>query len=183
MAKKQEDGIEWKKELSVSPQDMIDFMLIIANSGEQNLNNVSVKVNLPRDVIYKNQLKLDGSGISGDVVSGITISNLSAKGIKTITFAGQVNQEKFIDFGTTQIDMIASVNAENLSASDPIVLKLEKFSKTPIGDISMIASIKGILKGWLWWIALVLFVLIALFLGGFYLLFFLIRRRRGLEGL
>ena len=121
--------------------------------------------------------------MSGDVVSGIIISTLPTKGIKTITFSGQVNQEKFIDFGKTQIDLIASVSAKNLSASDSIVLKLEKFSKMPIGDASMIASIKGILKSWLWWIALVLFVLIALFLGGFYLLFFLIRKRRGLETL
>lgn len=183
LSKKQKNGIEWKKELFVSPQDMIDFMLIIANNGEQNLENIFVKVNFPSDIIYKNQLKLDGNNISGDPVSGIAISNLPTKGIKTITFSGQVNQEKFIDFGTTQINMIASVNAQNLSASDSIVLKLEKFAKTPIGNANMIASIKDILKGWLWWIALVLFALIALFLGGFYLLFFLIRKRRGLETL
>jgi len=42
----------------------------------------------------------------------------------------------------------------------------------------MIAALKDILKGWLIWLLLILLGIVALFMAGFYLLFWLVKKRR-----
>ncbi len=181
LGKKEKNGAEWKEEFIANPQDMVDLLMIISNNGEEALNNVSIKVDLPKELIYKNNLKIDGASLSGDISSGIVLASLAPKSIKTLTFKGQIVQEKLIDLPKTDIGLIASANVQNLSASDSATIKFGKFASLPTGEANALAALKSMLKGWLIWTAVAIFSVLALFIAGFYFLFWMIKKRKEVE--
>jgi len=106
------------------PSEVLEFQLIIsAGSGVQNL---VVKDFLPAKIsLRQNSLKIDGVLTSGDIVSGISLGNLSAGQTKTITFLADVAPPDKFSFGETKLVNMATIywNGNSLSDSATIVVK------------------------------------------------------------
>ncbi|MCD5396217.1 MAG: DUF11 domain-containing protein [Candidatus Pacebacteria bacterium] len=180
LGKLEKEPREWRDEVEVEPEDIVDFLIVISNNGETTLKNLNVKIDLPSQIQYLNEAKSEGQFLLGDLENGVEIGEMPPKTIKTITFKGKILSREFLG-DQNSFETLAHISADNLSATDPVrfVLKGPFAAKGLKG--AMIAALKDILKGWLIWPLLILFGIVALFLAGFYLLFWLIRKRREKE--
>lgn len=176
LAKKGENTTQWREEITeLDENESIDFLLIVSNKGEEKLDNVSVQVILPEEIVYEDALDVQGQYYTGDINSGLNIGDLNPGDIRTISFKGRTARK----IERAKVDVLATVSGDNLSASDNIVLRFKEslFARAAVGG-----TIIGTLAGyWYIWLLLGLILLLLLFVGGFYLLYYLIKRRQEKE--
>jgi uncharacterized repeat protein (TIGR01451 family) len=106
------------------PLEVLEFQIIV-NSGS-GAQNVVVKDVLPDKIsIRKDSLKIDGVLTSGDIVSGISLGNLGANQIKTITFLADIAPSNQFSFGETNLINTATIywNGNSISDSATIIIK------------------------------------------------------------
>jgi uncharacterized repeat protein (TIGR01451 family) len=106
------------------PSEVLEFQIIV-NSGS-GAQNVVVKDILPDRVsIRSNSLKIDGILTSGDIVSGISLGNLGANRMKTITFLADIAPSNQFSFGETNLINTATIywNENSISDSATIIVK------------------------------------------------------------
>jgi len=106
------------------PSEVLEFQIVIhAGSGVQNL---IVKDILPEKITLRpNSLKIDGISTSGDIVSGISLGNLSPNQTKTITFLADIAPANQFSFGQTNLTNTATIywNGNSLSDTTTIIVK------------------------------------------------------------
>ncbi|MBZ9569410.1 hypothetical protein KJA16_00625 [Patescibacteria group bacterium] len=161
---------EWKEEFDIKPEEKSDFLIVVVNNSPEILNNVIVKAEIPQEIIYKGELKIDGVPYTGDIRDGIDTGSLSSNTIKTITFRGEMSPNELIDIEKTETEISGNVNVENLSVSDSVKITLErsgmwaKESGTWVATIGLM--LKSLLKMWYLW--LLLGLVLTLFSKKFY---------------
>jgi hypothetical protein len=174
LGKNSDSTDNWQESISTSPNTTVQFLLIFANNGDEALNNVLVSAAIPSEIISNNDVKIDGISYGGDIKSGVNLTTVASKGIKTITFSGKVAKAGDIDLSRTDIGFTANATAQTITANDYISVALSGARGTNVSS----ASISDILRGWLVWAAVILISIVLLLLGGFYLIFWLVRQRR-----
>lgn len=163
LGKKEKEPIQWLKNLDMNSGEGIDFLVVVTNGGQKTINDVIVKAEIPSEITYEGDLKIDGASSGGDLKTDINIGSLSAGIVKTISFRGKV-QSGEIKAGEKEV--IGIVKAENLSDSDSVKIVFKTQGKFPA--MGLLATIKFFTQKWYFWI---LAVLVFLFL------FFVIFRR------
>lgn len=170
LGKKETTPTEWKEEFDIKPEEKADFLIVIVNNGPEILNNIIVKAEIPQEIIYKGELKIDGIPYTGDIRDGIDTGSLSSNTIKTITFRGEMSPNELIDVEKTKTEISGNVNVANLSVSDSVKITLErsgmwaKESRTWVAAIGL--RLKSLLKMWYLW--LLLGLVLTLFSKKFY---------------
>ena len=157
LGKKENSSEEWKKDIKTAPGQRIDFLLIIANSSSENLDGVSVKVELPNEIIYRGNLKIGESSSEENISEGFNIGFLSSGAIETVSFKGEISSE----IEAEERYVVGSVNIENLSISDSTKVAFEK-PQEQLAAVAASFSLKELLKKWYFW-ALLIFGIIILF--------------------
>ncbi len=106
-------NLNWSNSVNASPSDVVQFSVVIASSSAQNITNLSVKDTLPTNLIYNNNLTLDGIPNSGNIISTMYIDNISPGQTRTITYQAQVAPVQNFSFGTTTL-------SDSVVVGDPI---------------------------------------------------------------
>ncbi len=148
--------------MDIKPGEKVDFLLVVANGGEGSLNDVVVKTELPEEIVYEGDLKVDGGANSGDIKAGVNIGSLPEGGVRIISFVGEA---KSVNIKAGEKEIVGIANAGNLSDSDSVKITFQK--STAVAGVGL-AAIKFFVQKWYFW---VLAVLLAIFL------FFTIFRR------
>jgi len=169
LGRKETDSAEFKKNISVSGNDKINFLIIVKNTSDKSLDNTSVKVDLTNNLKYDGNLKIDNIGSSENVVSGINIGNIS-KGIsKTISFSVLVSADGIT--GTAKVT--GNITSGKVTDSDSLTLSADSSqvatsnSNNNINTASLSGSlISNLVKGWYIW-GILLLILIFLFIAIF----------------
>ncbi len=177
LAKKGKNDTQWREELvDLDKNERVDFLIVVSNKGEEKLENVSIKIDLPPEVIYQDALDVQGEYYAGDINSGINIGNLDPGDIKTIAFVGKTSK----DISKARVSIVATVSGNGISASDNLILRFKEslFGKAAAGGSTIIGSLVG---HWYIWLLVGLLLLLAIFIGGFHLLYWLIKRRQEKE--
>jgi uncharacterized repeat protein (TIGR01451 family) len=100
--------------VSANPNETVSFSIQI-RAGDSALQNLVVKDTLPPKINYLGNLKIDGVNALGNIISGITISNLPANQTTTITFDAKIGEAGQFNLGqTTLINSVLVYN--NLAA-------------------------------------------------------------------
>ncbi len=162
LGKRQNEPLQWLKNLDIKPGEKVDFLLVVANGGEGSLNDVVVKTELPEEIVYEGDLKVDGGANSGDIKAGVNIGSLPEGGVRIISFVGEA---KSVNIKAGEKEIVGIANAGNLSDSDSVKITFQK--STAVAGVGL-AAIKFFVQKWYFW---VLAVLLAIFL------FFTIFRR------
>ncbi|MCX6724406.1 MAG: hypothetical protein NT155_04570 [Candidatus Staskawiczbacteria bacterium] len=118
------NGSTFANSTYANPSDMLMFMITLQTSGNQDIQNVVVRDSLPANLVYNNQLVVARSNntsnnYSGDIVSGINLSTISAGQTVTITYQAQLASAQSFSFGTTTLTNNVSVTSSN-STSSPV---------------------------------------------------------------
>ena len=118
----------WSSSISASPADVLMFMITIQATGNQNINNVTIRDVFPANLIYKNQLVVSGSNnYTGDINSLMSLGTISAGQIITITYQAQIASSQYFSYGTTTLNNSVSINSSesnsNSTSNVAIVVK------------------------------------------------------------
>jgi hypothetical protein len=111
-------GTGFVDQVSASPLDVVSFSITIS-AGSSQLDNLIVKETLPSQITWRSgTLRVDGSSVYGDIVSGYNLGSLSANQTRTITFDADVATAGNFVFGDTQLVNSVLVYNSSISSSD-----------------------------------------------------------------
>ena len=161
LGKREGSSSGWSKEIKTGSGRYIDFLLVAANKGKKDLNNVILKAEFPQGVVYKDDLKIAGSSPKGDLKSGLNLDSLSPGAIRTITFKGEISS----GIGSGKKDVVVRATGENLSVSDSLKISFNGLRKQ---EAAIGANLKLFLGKWYNWILTILgAVVLFYFMKGF----------------
>lgn len=156
LGKKEGDFLQWLKNLDLRSGENIDFLFVVKNNGENKIENVIVKAEMPEEIIYSGNLKIDGNSSAGDIKDGINLGSLDPNTVKTITFKGKI---KPVNLEEGEKEIVGKVNAGEFSDSDSLKINI----KTSRGVAAVgLGAIKFFVQQWYFWL-LVILVLAYLF--------------------
>ncbi|MDD2731956.1 MAG: hypothetical protein PHI53_02040 [Candidatus Pacebacteria bacterium] len=150
--KREQDPLEWKKDIGLGLREKVDILLSVLNNTTEDFDNVIVKADIPKEIIYKGELKIGDSQIEGDITEGINIGFLSANSEKRITFKGEVSPNAVLN---TKIELIGSARVADFLSSDSMNVAIEEMKKDE--------GVWGFIKKWYYLLILILLVLAFLF--------------------
>lgn len=158
-AKKDASSGQWDKTVQVAQNSSVYFMIAVNNNSGSEVDNVNISANIPSEISFLGNLKVNDVSISGDMVSGINIGALKTGESKSITFEGRTQS-----FGTKeQKQAEAKVTAGAATQSDALTLDFDSSkSAAAVSEAAEKSGIIEFLKRWYLWI-LVGLVLIFLF--------------------
>jgi len=163
LAKKEKDANNWAEKMDVGATEKIDFLVNVTNSLSEQINDVVVRTELPEEIAYKENFKVEGESKAGQIKDGINIGPVAPNSTKTITFKGQVAAS----IKPGEKDIVTSANSGNLSGLDSVKMNF-KFSQG-IAAVGL-AFFKFLMQKWYFWV-LASLVLIFLFFVVFRKLF------------
>ncbi|GEM_PF-4985890 len=162
----------WVDSLQADAGDRVEFQITLTWQGTQNTQNVLVREALAEKLLYANNLKLDGTPLSGDISKeNVTIGTLISGQSRIVSFEAQVAAAELLSAGTANlVNTVTVFNSEGGATASTIVQVTKAGSPTDVstGPLSV------------WMIGAVLSFAFALF-GGSLLLFYLYIRREVFE--
>lgn len=117
------DGTSWQDSVTADPGEILSFLIQVKN-GSSLIENVIVKDNLPSNIRFIGELKIDETPVSGDIISGLNIGNLSPNQTKNITFKAEVADSSQFAFGET--NLVNSASVLDFSDTATVVVKKAK---------------------------------------------------------
>ena len=156
------DSEDWKESFEIMPGQEIEFLIILVNSRDKALENVNVKVILPAEIDYKDDLKVKQDFYDGDITQGINIDSLSPGIIKMITFKGEINSDNLPDEGKKEMLVQGISTVNDSSASDSLTITSEKISEDIVTGQEVEQD--SIFKKWYIWLLIALIVVFLIFI-------------------
>jgi len=108
-------ALNYSASVAANPNNIVQFRVIIQNGSNQTISNITVRDVLPSRLSYYGLITLDGAAISGNLASGLYISNLAPGQQKTVTYQAQLASDQNFSFGTTTLTNIASLTSTDSS--------------------------------------------------------------------
>jgi uncharacterized repeat protein (TIGR01451 family) len=103
LARNLSDGTGFANLIYADPGETVSFSIRVRASNS-DLSNITVTDTLPDKLIYQNNsLQINGTAVSGDILSGLSIGNLSSGQEKTITFSAIVAAKERFNIGQNQL--------------------------------------------------------------------------------
>lgn len=151
---KKPDGQEWKKSIDILPEDEIDIFMIISNNSDKDFKNITVQTQLPSEVTYAGDLKIDGVVYSDNISQGINIGSIASGTETRITFKGKVLSD--IVSGK-QDKIVGRIEGEGVFGSDSADVVVEQ----PTASAKRASFLGWLVTRWyVWAILIILFVVI-----------------------
>jgi len=147
------DSPQWQKTLEIGQNATAYFMMTISNNSNFPSDNVIVSANIPSEILYLGNLKVDGVATEGDIVAGIEIGSITANGKKNITFEGKTESFGYQGQRTAS----AFINSAQTPKSDIVTIDFKNASASVESSASIISApslfgITGFIKKWYMWI-------------------------------
>ena len=113
----------WYNALYADPGEELLFRITVKSTSDTEAQNVRVENVLPSKIVYKGNLRIDGSYSSNNIsTDSIDIGDLSPNQTVIITFEGEVKSNSNFNYGTT--NLISSATASNPNDSDDDTCKV-----------------------------------------------------------
>jgi hypothetical protein len=149
---KENTTLPWTKNITAANNDKIDFLMVLRNASSAPIDNVSVKTDIPNDISYFGNLKIDGTPSAGNVTSGIDLGTLPPKTSKTIFFTGSIQSS-----AADNVQVVGNINSgQTTNDSDYVALAIaapatSSRATAAVGN-SLVNNIK---KNWYLWIIII----------------------------
>ncbi|MDD4624983.1 MAG: hypothetical protein PHC82_01465 [Candidatus Pacebacteria bacterium] len=117
----------WTNSAEAYPGEVVDFYLRITNNSNTVASGVYVKDALPYRLNYYDNVKVDGSLVTGNVISGYYLGEIAPNSSKTVTFQAIVASADNFNFGyTTLTNTGTAYNSSNTSVDSAMVVVNKK---------------------------------------------------------
>jgi len=163
--KKESEPLQWGKNVNAVNSDKIEFLLTVKNTSNLPMDNISVKVDITKNIRYTNNLKIDDVASDKNIVSGINLATIPQNTSKALSFTGVFQSQNTTKEG---LKIIGTVTADNISDSDFFTISSNPTAQVQnkinpntaaIGNYSIFNSVKK----WYFWIIITI-ILIILFI-------------------
>jgi len=114
------DSQWYEKYIHASPNDIVSFRIEIKADGG-NLDNLTLRDNLPLNLIYQENLTIDGNYISKDITKEeINLGDINSGESKIITFLAKVAGRDNFNYGSTDLINTSVVESNESSEADSV---------------------------------------------------------------
>lgn len=144
-----DNTLNLSKNINVSADEIINCLIVVKNTTTSPVADITIRADIPGEIINTSSLKIDGLEFSGNITSGINIGNFTPNLSKAITFEGKV-QSLITQISAKQITGI--VSSGNLSSFDTMTINFQSVAVggTAISEES--SPFVNFLKRWYMWI-------------------------------
>jgi len=167
------DDTMWKKDLRVEPGDELNVLIVVATAGQGTITGLTLENNLPDDIEYLGNLRINSAVSGADILTGINIGALPANESKIITFDAKVSDASNFSTGSTYLNNLSVVrydSGKTKYASVGIEVIRDGLGVAAAGTIfSQIVGIIGTLAFWLVMLFLVILAIILSLIGYYFL--------------
>ncbi|TSC94751.1 MAG: hypothetical protein CEN87_285 [Parcubacteria group bacterium Licking1014_1] len=140
---------EWEKNVQLAPNANIYFLAVIKNDTNAEVDNININANIPVEIAFLGNLKINDIPASGNIISGVNLGFLAPGAEKSITFEGKTQQ--FSVQGTKEA--VIMVNAGPVAKIDSVALNFELIqAEAAISKTFSSFAIMEFLKRWYGWI-------------------------------
>ncbi len=154
----------WQKNISVNPDGQFSVMVVVASSGENDIEQVRLENLLPENVIYQGNLKIDGAPFAGNILAGLNLGTLSKGQSKIITFDAKIDTAEKFTAGSTYSNDISTVYYGDESITDSVGIEITKALGGVAAAGSIFGQMVGIVGSLAFWLV-ILFLLIMTVIG------------------
>lgn len=109
-----QNEIAWQSSILSSPDDEIEFKVIITPTGGKSLSDVVLKTALSDKIGSVNDIKINDEAYSGSVEE-IKLGTVALGETKTITFKGNIASRDSFSYGSNELASSIEVSASNVS--------------------------------------------------------------------
>ncbi|MDD2731955.1 MAG: hypothetical protein PHI53_02035 [Candidatus Pacebacteria bacterium] len=121
-AKKESDLSQWQESLSLKSGEKAEILIIVLNNKSEDIDNVYLKLELPKEIGYKGIIKIADNQIEQDISQEINIGYVSSNSEKRITL--DIEASKDIKSKTDK-EILSDIRIEDFKSSDALKLTLE----------------------------------------------------------
>lgn len=151
----------WLNEITVKPGETLTFSVNVYAAGVEALKDVEIETELPSNMSYEDNLKINGNPSIKGITKGIVIDEVAFGKTKTITFNAKVNS---LSENSSFVVTSARYDKDRISQS---VTKV-KTEESNIVEGLKAGVIFSYLKRWQFWLGLIAAIIIILILRSFY---------------
>lgn len=165
-----QNEIAWQDNITASPDDEIEFKIIITPTGGKSLEDVVLKANLSDKIGSISDIKVDEQSYSGSLTE-LKLGTIALGESKTITFKGKIASKDSFSYGSNELISSIEVSAKNVALSTKtITIVVSRMVEAGAGLISFfdLKFYAGALT--------VLFIILCLIM-----MYLLIERKKGRE--
>ena len=157
-----EEGIDtdWQKHVNLNPDGDFSIMIILASSGEETIDEISVRNVLPDGLIYQGNLKVDGAPFVGNILADLNLGSISQGQSKFITFDAKVAAPEEFSLDNIYLNSISTAYYGDELVSDSVGIEVTRDSTGVAAAGTIFGQVVGIVGTIAFW--LVMLVILAL---------------------
>lgn len=166
-----QNEIAWQNNITVSPDDEVEFKIIVTPTGGSSLEDVILKAKLSDKIGSISSIKFDDESYNGTLDGEVKLGTIALGESKTITFKGKILGKSNFSYGSNELESLIEVSAKDVAlASKTLNISVSKAVEAEAGFISFLdlRFYAGALT--------ILFILVCLIL-----MYLLIERKKGKE--
>jgi len=166
-----QNEIAWQNSITSSPNDEIEFKVIITPTGNRSLEEVALKAVMSDKISSISDIKVNEESYSGKLSDTMNLGTIALGESKIITFKGKIDSRQNFDYGSNKIVSTTEISAKNNSTvKKTVTIDVTRSVDGEAGLISLIdlKAYAGILT--------FLFIILAIIV-----MYLLIERRKGKE--
>ena len=162
---------DYKKNIIAQPEDTIDFLVVVASSADEQVDNIVLDNILPNGIEYKGNLKINGIPFTGNVLTGLGLGNLPSNESKHVTFEAKVADKEEFDTGTTYLSNVSKLTYEgDQTRSDSVGIEVINSGQGVAAAGSIFSQALKIVGSLAFWLVMLFILALSVFLGitGYY---------------
>lgn len=109
-----QNEIAWQNSITVSPNDEIEFKIIITPTGEKSLEDAVLKAVLSDKINSVKDLKIDEESYSGSLSGDVKLGTIALGESKTVAFKARVANKDNFSYGSNELVNTVEVSAKNV---------------------------------------------------------------------
>jgi uncharacterized repeat protein (TIGR01451 family) len=119
------DNTNFGEQVTADPGEVIEFGIVVSNTGNTTADNLIVKDVLPANMSYYGGLTIDGvPNLGGNIANGVSLGNLAPGQNKTIVFQAVLSPATSFGFGVTNLTNSALAYNAAVSKSDTAIVQV-----------------------------------------------------------
>jgi hypothetical protein len=134
-----QNEIAWQNAITVSPDDEIEFKVIVTPLGGKSLEDVILKSKLSDKISSISGIKFDDEAYSGTLDGDVNLGTIALGESKIVTFKGKIAGKSNFSYGSNELESSVEVSAKDVSsASKTLNITVSRMVEAEAGFISFL---------------------------------------------
>jgi hypothetical protein len=134
-----QNEIAWQNSITATPNDEIEFKVIITPTGSKSLEDVVLKAVLSDKISSIKDIKVNDESYAGSLGDDMKIGTIALGESKIITFKGKIGSKDKFSYGSNELVNTTTVSAkDNQTIKNTVKVDVNRSVESEAGLISLI---------------------------------------------